>query len=74
MNGIELATQVNVERPDTKVLLMSGFQTGMLVLDKGWQFLPKPFVADMLKQKIELVLSDETQTSVPDLGEHTRTD
>jgi two-component system cell cycle sensor histidine kinase/response regulator CckA len=66
MTGIELATQISVERPDAKVLLMSGLTTGMLVLDKGWQFLPKPFVADMLKQKIELMLQDG-QLSVPDL-------
>lgn len=69
MTGIELATQISVQRPDTKVLLMSGLTTGMLVLDKGWQFLPKPFVPDMLKQKIELMLQDG-QPSVPDLGEH----
>lgn len=32
MNGIALATQISVERPQIKVLLMSGFTEGMLVL------------------------------------------
>jgi two-component system cell cycle sensor histidine kinase/response regulator CckA len=71
MSGIELATQISIERSETKVLLMTGLVSGMLVLDKGWQFLPKPFVADMLKQKIELVLQEKTQV-VPDLGDHNK--
>ena len=68
MTGIELATQISMERPETKVLLMSGLTSGLLLLGKGWQFLPKPFLPDMLKQKIELVLN-EAQI-VPNLGEH----
>ncbi len=42
MTGIELAIQLNQERPDTKILLVSGLPTGILVLNNGWQFLPKP--------------------------------
>ena len=71
MTGIELATQISIERPETRVLLMTGLTSGMLVLDKGWQFPPKPFVPDMLKQKVELMLQDQGQP-VPDLGEHGR--
>ena len=48
MNGIALATQISVERPQIKVLLMSGFTEGMLVLNEGWHFLPKPFIASQL--------------------------
>jgi two-component system cell cycle sensor histidine kinase/response regulator CckA len=48
MNGIELATKLTALRPDIKVLLMSGFKGGMLVLNEGWHFLPKPFVASQL--------------------------
>jgi len=33
MTGIELAIQLNQERPDTKILLISGLPTGMLVLN-----------------------------------------
>jgi two-component system cell cycle sensor histidine kinase/response regulator CckA len=37
MSGIELATQLTVERPQLKVLLMSGFPGGTLVLNEGWR-------------------------------------
>ena len=59
MTGIELAIQLNHERPDTKILLISGLSTGMLVLNNGWQFLPKPFVDDMLRDRIRDFLSEQ---------------
>jgi len=58
MTGIELAIQLNQARPETKILLISGLDTGMLVLNNGWQFLPKPFVADMLRDRIRDFLSE----------------
>ena len=48
MTGIDLATQITVERPQIKVLLMSGYTAGMLVLNEGWHFLPKPFIPSQL--------------------------
>jgi CheY-like chemotaxis protein len=48
MSGIQLATAMTLERPDLKVLLMSGFPEGMLVLNEGWHFLAKPFIASQL--------------------------
>ena len=65
MTGIELAIQVNRERPLTKILLISGLESGMLVLNNGWQFLPKPFMADMLKDRIRDFLSEQ-----PSITEH----
>jgi len=62
MTGIELAIQLNQERPDTKILLISGLATGMLVLNNGWQFLPKPFMADMLRDRIRDFLSEQPPT------------
>ena len=59
MTGIELAIQVNQERPDTKILLISGLDSGMLVLNNGWQFLPKPFLADMLRDRIRDFLTEQ---------------
>jgi DNA-binding response OmpR family regulator len=59
MTGIELAIQLNRERPDTKVLLISGLASGMLVLNNGWQFLPKPFMSDMLRDRIRDFLSEQ---------------
>ena len=59
MTGIELAIQLNKERPDTKILLISGLDSGMLVLNNGWQFLPKPFMFDMLRDRIRDFLSEQ---------------
>jgi DNA-binding response OmpR family regulator len=58
MTGIEPAIQLNQERPDTKILLISGLATGMLVLNNGWSFLPKPFVSDVLRDRIRDLLSE----------------
>lgn len=49
MSGIELATAMTMERPRLKVLLMSAFPEGMLVLNEGWHFLAKPFIASQLR-------------------------
>ena len=59
MSGVDLATAMAVERPDLKVLLMSGFTDGMLVLNEGWHFLAKPFVTSQLRSLVSgLVLPD----------------
>jgi DNA-binding NtrC family response regulator len=57
MNGIELATAMTQERPGLKVLLMSGFSGGMLVLNEGWHFLPKPFIPSQLRALISGLVS-----------------
>jgi DNA-binding NtrC family response regulator len=49
ISGVDLATAMTLERPQLKVLLMSGFPGGMLVLNEGWHFLAKPFVASQLR-------------------------
>jgi DNA-binding NtrC family response regulator len=49
MSGVDLAIAMTRERPQLKVLLMSGFPEGMLVLNRGWHFLPKPFIASQLR-------------------------
>jgi DNA-binding response OmpR family regulator len=56
MTGIELATQLQMDRPDVRVLLMSGLDAGMLLLNEGWQFLPKPFMSNLLKERINHLL------------------
>ena len=52
MSGIELATAMSVDRPQLKVLMMSGFTGGMLVLNEGWHFLAKPFIPSQLRALI----------------------
>ena len=69
MTGIELGTKLTLERPDIKVMLMSGFTSGMLVLNSGWQFLSKPFVASQLRESILNVLASPSSVDVPDIDE-----
>ena len=57
MTGIELATQITAQRPQLKVLLMSGFSGGMLVLNEGWHFLPKPFIPSQLRTLVAGLIS-----------------
>lgn len=52
MSGIDLGTVLTAERPELKVLLMSGFDGGMLVLNEGWHFLAKPFISSQLRALI----------------------
>jgi len=68
MTGIELATQLSQERPETKILLISGLASGMLVLNNGWQFLPKPFLADMLRDRIRDFLNEQPSDKAPSPG------
>jgi len=63
MTGIDLATQICEDRPEMKVLLMSGFPTGMLVLNEGWHFLAKPFIPSQLKAIVKTVLNEEPSFS-----------
>ena len=57
VNGLGLAAQVSGKWPDLKVLLMSECRGGTLVLNEGWHFLPKPFVASQLNALILTLLA-----------------
>jgi DNA-binding NtrC family response regulator len=59
MSGVDLATKMSGERPQLKVLLMSGFTEGMLVLNEGWHFLAKPFIASQLRALIVGLVSPD---------------
>jgi CheY-like chemotaxis protein len=59
MSGVDLATAMTIERPRLKVLLMSAFPEGMLVLNEGWHFLPKPFIASQLRALVVGLVSPE---------------
>jgi YesN/AraC family two-component response regulator len=48
MTGIDLATKLSLERPQLKVLIVSGFSAELLVLNNGWHFLSKPFIPSQL--------------------------
>lgn len=57
VNGLGLAAQVSMKWPDLKVLLMSEHRGGTLILNEGWHFLPKPFVASQLNALILTLLA-----------------
>jgi DNA-binding response OmpR family regulator len=69
MTGIELAIQLQKARPEIKILLISGLDSGVLVLNNGWQFLPKPFLADMLRDRIRDFLAEQPAIEQHVLGE-----
>jgi two-component system cell cycle response regulator CpdR len=62
LSGVELATEMMLERPQLKVLLMSGFPEGMLVLNEGWHFLPKPFIASQLRALVVGLVSPDKKS------------
>jgi len=60
MSGPDLALQLKELRPQMRVMLMSGYPDGaMLVLNYGWHFIKKPFVPAQLVAKINEVLGEE---------------
>jgi two-component system cell cycle response regulator CpdR len=62
MSGVDLATVMTTERPKLKVLLMSGFPDGMLVLNEGWHFLAKPFINSQLRALVVGLVSPERES------------
>src|SRR5947209_182539 len=44
MTGPDLARQLQILRPELKVMLISAYPLGELVLDRGWRFVQKPFL------------------------------
>ncbi len=57
LSGVALGQQLKKNRPDMRVMLMSGGIGGsLLVLNYGWAFIEKPFVAVKLVEMITNVL------------------
>jgi signal transduction histidine kinase len=63
MNGQELAERLLLQRPDTRVLFMSGYSHDVIahhrVRDGEIDFLPKPFSLEGLTHKVRIVLDAE---------------
>ena len=60
MDGISAYLQIKAERPDIKVLFVSGAAKSFL-LPEGLAFLPKPFVnLDTLLTKVQELLTEPT--------------
>jgi two-component system cell cycle sensor histidine kinase/response regulator CckA len=57
LNGPELAKRITLHRPETRVLLMSGYEGHALQMEPGWQFIQKPFRPAELIRGVENALS-----------------
>jgi DNA-binding NtrC family response regulator len=66
MSGPELVELLKKSRPDMRVMLISGYSGGdLLVLNYGWSYISKPFVAGKLVEMVKNVLraTDRSQSS-----------
>ena len=60
MSGPTLAERLKERRPHLRVMLMSGYPDGaLLVLNYGWYYIEKPFVGAQLVEKIKTILHGE---------------
>lgn len=62
VSGLEVARRIRAQIPDVRVLLISGYPANMLVLDRGWEFLQKPFLPRMLLEKVRAMLALPLET------------
>lgn len=69
MNGTDLAERLKVERPDTRVLLMSGYASGVLQeYAAAADFLRKPFGTKTLLAKVaEFLNGSESRGSIDEI-------
>ena len=62
MNGIQLAERIQERRPDTRILLMTGYGPREIVKvagkDNPYRIIWKPFKAESLLQMVENVLAE----------------
>ena len=61
VNGSDLAVQITLQRPDIKILLMSGSREG-LSLQAGWHFIAKPFNVSKINKLITDIFSSRSGT------------
>jgi CheY-like chemotaxis protein len=63
MNGTDLAGHLQEERPEIKVLVMSGADMSEIISQNAnMPFLPKPFDGETLKAKVRTMLAVPVQT------------
>jgi len=66
MSGPEVGKTLKTLRPKIHVMLMSGMADGnMLVLNYGWAFIEKPFLAEKLLSMVNTVLHSPDRSQGP---------
>jgi CheY-like chemotaxis protein len=64
VSGFEVAEHLKAARPNTKVLLMSGYHVEWSKIEEaGWPFIQKPFSKIELIEQIKLTLADARASS-----------
>jgi len=63
MSGLDLAKTLRRLEPGMRVMLMSAYPAGMLVLDSGWSFLRKPFLPNAFIEKVREILAEPPDRS-----------
>ncbi|MCU1276332.1 MAG: response regulator receiver protein [Bryobacterales bacterium] len=67
MAGPVLAKRLQQKRPQMRVILMSGFTGGaVLLLNHGWHFIEKPFLANALLNRVNDALHSEMREQETD--------
>ncbi|MBZ5655578.1 MAG: response regulator [Acidobacteriia bacterium] len=78
MNGRELARHISAQRPDLRVLFMSGYTENEIghngMLDAGINLLQKPFSLPALKDKVREILGSEPIPQEADVAPSAVTD
>jgi DNA-binding NtrC family response regulator len=62
IEGPDLARHLQSVRPEMRVMLMSAYPSGVLLLDNNWHFIHKPFLPKALLQKLDEILSEEPKS------------
>ena len=65
MNGAEMAAKLSDTHPETKILLMSGYELQGLPMRPGWHFIQKPFAASEIRDTIRKVLGQSAVSYAP---------
>jgi len=65
VNGIEMAQSILKIRPETKILLMSGYSSDVIELQgrNHFPFIRKPFIHSMLVDKIRSVIGNAADSA-----------
>jgi len=61
MNGAEMAQKLSDARPETRILLMSGYGVQDLKIRPDWNFIAKPFGASQIRDEIRRVLRQSVE-------------
>jgi two-component system cell cycle sensor histidine kinase/response regulator CckA len=67
MSGPDLAKKLVEQRTELRVMLMTGYDGGdLLILNYGWHLITKPFVPTLLCEKVNAVLHSRNRSQGTD--------